>query len=180
VSGSLIDETDGLTSAACYRSRFGSLVDAYRLAGYQPDQDFTYVQVNRRIRQLYPHLLDDTIGRLEAVGASVATHQDTDHLLVNDEYTAAILISRCRQTAGGTTRWTMRLSDRKLPDITVLVRMDPVNEQPCDFYLLPLADIRMPTLRLSQYNAAYVDAYRFDSLDGFAQLALRARIERPA
>lgn len=180
VSGNLIDETDGLPSAACYRSRFGSLVDAYRLAGYQPDQDFTYVQVNRRIRQLYPHLLDDTIGRLEAVGASVATHQDTDHLLVNDEYTAAILISRCRQTAGGTTRWTMRLSDRKLPDITVLVRMDPVNEQPCDFYLLPLADIRMPTLRLGQYNAAYVDAYRCDTLDGFAQLALRARIERPA
>ena len=180
VSGNLIDETDGLPSAACYRSRFGSLVDAYRLAGYQPNQDFTYVQVNRRIRELYPHLMDDTVGRLEAVGASVATHNGTDHLLVNGEYTAAILISRCRQTAAGSTRWTMRLSERKLPDITVLVRMDPVNEQPNDFYLLPFADIRMPTLRLAQYNAAYVDAYRFDSLDGFAQLALRARIERPA
>ncbi|MBI1338282.1 MAG: hypothetical protein GC164_15170 [Phycisphaera sp.] len=31
VSGNLIDETDGLPSAACYRSRFGSLIDAYRL-----------------------------------------------------------------------------------------------------------------------------------------------------
>jgi len=180
VSGNLIDETDGLPSAACYRSRFGSLVEAYRLVGYQPHQDFTYVQVNRRIRELYPHLMDDTVGRLEAVGASVATHNGTDHLLVNEEYTAAILISRCRQSTNGASRWTMRLSERTLPDITVLVRMDPVNEQPRDFYLLPLADIRMPTLRLAQYNAAYVDAYRFDSLDGFAQLALRARIERPA
>jgi len=99
---------------------------------------------------------------------------------VNNEYTAAILVSRCRQTSGGLDRWTMRLSERTLPDITVLVRMDPVNEQPKDFYLLPLVDVRMPTLRLAQHNAAYVDAYRFDSLDGFAQLALRAKIERPA
>lgn len=180
VSGNLIDDSDGLPSAACYRSRFGSLVEAYRLAGYDPHQDFTYVQVNRRIRELYPHLMDDTLERLRAVGASVANHDDTDHLLVNNEYTVAILISRCRQNANGSMRWTMRLSDRKLPDITVLVRMDPVNEHPNDFYLIPLADIRMPTLRLAQYNAAYVDAYRFDTLDGFVQLALRARVERPA
>lgn len=86
VSGHLIDETDSLPSAACYRSRFGSLIEAYRLAGYEPDRDFAYLQINRRLRELYPHLLDDTIGRLQAVGASVAAHGDADHLLVNNEY----------------------------------------------------------------------------------------------
>ena len=58
-----------------------------------------------------------------------------------------------------------------------MVRMNPANDEPSDFYLLPLFDIRTPSLHLAEHNAAYVDAYRFDSLDGFAQLALRTRIE---
>ncbi|MBI1372489.1 MAG: recombinase family protein [Phycisphaera sp.] len=176
----LIDDTDGLPSSACFRARFGTLGDAYRLAGYVPNRDFEYIQINRRIRELYPNLLEDAIGRLEAVGASVVTELDQDHLRVNGQYTAAIAISRCRHTQAGASRWTVRLSDRRLPDITILVRMDASNEQPCDFYLLPLIDLHAPTLRLAEHNAAYVDAYRFDSLDGFAQLAQRTKIERRA
>ena len=108
----------------------------------------------------------------------MAARAAADHMVVNDEYTAAIVISRCRQNLTGTARWMIHFSERKLPDITILVRMDPANEQPCDFYLLPLLDIRVPSFCLTQHNAAYVDAFRVDSLDGFAQLALRARIER--
>ena len=70
-----------------------------------------------------------------------------------------------------------RFGNKWLPDITIMVRMNPANDEPSDFYLLPLLDIRSPSLRLAEHNAAYVDAYRFDSLDGFAQLALRKRIE---
>lgn len=178
ISAHLIDDAQGLPSSASYRTRFGTLVQAYRMAGYEPDRDFSYVQINRRIRQLYPNLMDDTIGRLKAVGASVAARAALDHMVVNDEYTAAIVISRCRQTLTGVPRWTIQFSAPQPPDITILVRMDPANEQPCDFYLLPQWDVRVPSLRLSQHNAAYVDAYRVESLDGFAQLALRARIER--
>ena len=55
--------------------------------------------------------------------------------------------------------------------------MNPANDEPSDFYLLPLFDIHAPFLRLAEQNAAYVDAYRFNSMEGFTQLALRARIE---
>ncbi|MCE9591313.1 MAG: recombinase family protein [Planctomycetes bacterium] len=178
VSAHLIDDTHGLPSSASYRSRFGSLFQAYQLAGYEPDRDFSYVQINRRIRQLYPNVMDDAVGRLKAVGASVAAPGAVGHLVVNGEYTAAIVISRCRQTLAGGSRWAVHFSGQHLPDITILVRMDPVNEQPCDFYLLPLHGIRVPSLRLADRNAAYVDAYRCETLDGFAQLALRAKIER--
>jgi hypothetical protein len=33
LTGALIDETDGMPSSSAYRSRFGSLINAYRLAG---------------------------------------------------------------------------------------------------------------------------------------------------
>jgi len=71
ISAHLIDQADGLPASATYRSRFGSLIQAYRLAGYTPNRDFSYVEINRRLRTLHPTLIDDTIQRLEAVGASI-------------------------------------------------------------------------------------------------------------
>src|SRR5690606_29836389 len=37
LTGELIDETDGMPSSSAYRNRFGSLINAYRLAGYTPE-----------------------------------------------------------------------------------------------------------------------------------------------
>ena len=177
ISAHLIDQTDGVPASATYRSRFGSLIQAYRLAGYTPDRDFSYVEINRRLRTLHPTLIDDTIQRLEAVGASIGMDNGNSHLLVNGEYTASLVLSRCWQTQTGALRWMIRFGNQKPPDITIMVRMNPANDEPTDFYLLPLFDIHTPSLRLGEYNAAYVDAYRVDSLDGFARLALRTRIE---
>ena len=177
VSAHLIDRTEGIPSSATYRVRFGSLVQAYRLAGFEPERDFSYVEINRRLRQLHPTLIDDTVQRLESVGASIGTGGDDRMLLVNGEYTASLVLSRCWQTAAGALRWNIRFGKERLPDITIMVRMNPANDEPSDFYLLPLLDIHAPSLRLGEYNAAYVDTFRFQSLDGFAQLALRTRIE---
>jgi len=177
VSAHLIDQADGMPSSATYRSRFGTLIQAYRQAGYTPDRDFSYIEINRRLRSLHPTLIDDTVQRLESIGASIEVDSSNSHLVVNGEYTAALVLSRCLQTPAGSLRWGIRFGGKRLPDITILVRMNPANDEPSDFYLLPLFDINAPSLCLAQNNAAYVDAYRFDSLDGFAQLALRTRIE---
>ena len=177
VSAHLIDQTEDMPSSATYRSRFGSLIQAYHLAGYTPDRDFSFVEINRRLRTLHPTIVDDTVQRLESIGASIGMDQKNRHLVVNGEYTAALVLSRCMQTPAGSLRWGIRFASEQLPDITIMVRMNPTNDEPSDFYLLPLFDIHAPSLRLMKYNAAYVDTYRFDSLDGFAQLALRTRIE---
>ena len=177
VSAHLIDRTDGMPSSATYRSRFGTLIQAYRLAGYTPYRDFSYVEINQRLRALHPTLIDATVQRLESVGASIGMDNDSSHLVVNGEYTAALVLLRCLQTPSGSLLWRIRFGRKRLPDITVMVRMNPANDEPSDFYLLPLFEIHMPSLRLMEYNAAYVDTYRFDSLDGFAQLALRTRIK---
>lgn len=177
VSAHLIDQTDGMPSSATYRSRFGTLVEAYYRAGYTPDRDFSYVQINRRLRELHPTLIDDTVRRLESVGASVGMEDDSSQFVVNGEYTAALVLSRCLQSPTGSLRWAIRFGSKRLPDITIMVRMNPANDEPCDFYLLPLLDIHTSSLRLAEHNAAYVDAFQCDSLDGFARLALRTRIE---
>lgn len=176
LSSHLIDSADDLPSSAAYRYRFGSLLQAYRLAGYDPGRDYEYIEINRDLRKLYPNLVADVMRRLDAVGAKVTQDHTTDLLLINGEYSASMVLSRCRQTPTGSLRWLIKINQRIAPDITILVRMDPENEQPSDYYLLPIMDIETPRLLLCETNGAHLDTYQFETLDYFASLAARRKI----
>jgi DNA invertase Pin-like site-specific DNA recombinase len=180
VSAGATDADEGMPSSAAYRSRFGSLLAAYRLAGIEPDRDYRYVDANRALRALHPSLVEDLTRRLGEVGATVAHDEATDRLLINGEYTAGVVLSRCRRTAAGSLRWLVRIDQRVAPDVTVLVRMDADNCRPADYYLLPVMDLPAPRVLLCECNGAHLDTYQFDTLDHFAALAARRRIEEAA
>jgi DNA invertase Pin-like site-specific DNA recombinase len=173
----LIDATDGAPSSSIYRSRFGSLIEAYKRAGYNTNRDYDFLQVNRHLRSLYPNVISDTVQQLRGIGATVAEDDTTEQLLINGEYSAALVLTRCRQTPRGSLRWNITLSQRTVPDITIIARMDASNEHPVDFYLLPVIDLPEHRLRLNQENGVFLDTYRFDSLSYFIQMAARVRIE---
>jgi DNA invertase Pin-like site-specific DNA recombinase len=180
LSSQIIDASETLPSSAAYRGRFGSLLRAYRLAGFEPDRDYRYVEINRELRALYPQLVADVIQRLDAAGATVTQDVTTDLLLINGEFSAAMVLSRCRQTPAGSFRWLIKINQRLAPDITILVRMDPANSKPADYYLLPIMDIETPRLLLCESNGAHLDTYQFDNLDYLAQLSVRRQIEEAA
>lgn len=176
LSGLLIDETDGMPSSSAYRNRFGSLIRAYHLIGYTPDRDYEYIQINRQLRRLHPDLVDRIIRQLETLGATVVRDERTDLLFINGEYTASLVLARCKPTPSGSLRWLIRLDQGLAPDITIAARMGVSNEAPDDFYLLPHIDITLPRLLLAESNGSTLDTYRFDTLDYFLQLAVRVKI----
>jgi DNA invertase Pin-like site-specific DNA recombinase len=177
LSAALIDSTEGMPASATYRTRFGSLIRAYRLAGFEPDRDYSYLEINGNLRKMYPGLLDEVVQMLDAAGATVTQDSTTDLLLINGEYSASMVLSRCRSTPAGSLRWFLKIDQQMAPDITILVRMDPANERPTDYYLLPIMDIETPRLLLCEVNGIYLDTYQFDSLDYFVQMAARENIE---
>jgi len=180
LSSHVIDAADDVPSSGAYRTRFGSLLQAYRLAGYDPGRDYRYIEINRDMRALYPQLVADVIRRLDAVGATVTRDTTTDLLLINGEYSATMVLSRCRETPAGSLRWVIQIDQRLAPDITILVRMDAENQQPTDYYLLPIMDIATPKLLLCEANGAHLDTYQFDNLDYFAEMAARRKVEAAA
>lgn len=179
VSARAIDADEAMPSAAAYRSRFGGLLGALRRAGLTPARDYGYVEANRAVRALYPDLVADLTHRLGGIGATVARDAATGLLVINGEYTAAVVLSRCRHTPTGSPRWVVRLDRRGAPDLTVLARLDAANARPADYYLFPLWDVDAPRLVLCEANGVHLDTYQFDSLDEFAALAGRRRIEVP-
>jgi len=177
LTGALIDETDGMPSSSVYRGRFGSLINAYRLAGYSPERDYEYLAINRQLRAVHPHLMGDMIQDLQTMGASVERAAESEVLMINGLYSASLYLARCKATTAGSLRWRFRVPDTKIADIHIVVRMDPSNEQPTDYYLLPAIDLDMPELKLGEFNGASIDTFRFESLEFFFGMARVAKVE---
>lgn len=180
LTGALIDETDGMPSSSVYRARFGSLINAYRLAGYTPDRDYEYLAINRQLRAAHPHLMGDMIQDLQTMGASVERDAESEVLVINGLYSASLYLARCRATVAGSLRWRFRVPSVRIADIHIVVRMDPSNEQPTDYYLLPTIDLDMPELKLTEFNGAAIDTFRFESLEFFLGMARVAKVEAVA
>lgn len=180
LSGILIDESDDMPSSSAYKTRFGSLLRAYELIGYKPDRDYRYIEINQRLRKMYPEIVLNTMNRIKDLGGTVETVENADLVLVNHEICVSIVISRCFQTQAGRNRWKIRLDSGLRPDITIAIRMDVNNRQALDYYVLPSLDIQHPKLRLMDSNGFNLDTYRFDNLDYFLALMRRSHLKEIA
>jgi len=180
LSGLIIDERDGMPSSSLYRSRFGSLLRAYRLIGYAPDRDYRYIEINRHIRESFPILLAGIVAGLETAGGTVVCDPVTHLLFVNEEFTASLVLARSFETQAGALRWQIRFDAGLAPDLTVAVRLDRSNQQPLDYYILPSIDMITGRLRMAEDNALSLDAYRFESLDFLYSMAAHTSFREAA
>ena len=167
LSGITIDEAEGVPSSSAYRSRFGSLLRAYELIGYRPRRDYRYIAINRALRLRHADIVEDVLEALRRWGSIVVVEPVSGALTVNGEFTASIVIARCRRTPAGSRRWRLRFDRGLLPDITIVVRMCANNVDALDYYLLPSIDMEPVKLRLADENGLGLDAYRFEELTEF-------------
>lgn len=180
LSGLIIDETEGMPSAAAYAHRFGSLIRAYQAVGFTPDRDYHYIEVNQFLRRLHPEIVRSTERAIADLGGSVVRDPATDLLRVNGEFTVSLVLARCQTQDSGRYRWKVRFDTGLAPDITVAVRLDQPNQAPLDYYLLPRLDFGLPKLSLAERNSIEFESYRFDTLDYLYGMAERTRIRRAA
>lgn len=180
LSGILIDEAEDMPSSSAYAHRFGGLVSAYKLIGYDPGIDYSYQEINKYLRTLYPEIVEDAIRRIQAMGGTVRREVTNDLLIVNDEMTVSVVISRCQRTEAGSLRWSIRLDTGLQPDFTIAIRMNGDNKSVLDYYLLPGLDVENPKIRLAENNGLALDAYCFDDLEPFFLLTKRAAIPEVA
>lgn len=178
LSGLVIDEQEGMPSSSAYQQRFGGLVRAYELIGYQPERDYRYLAINRRLRAWRPSVVDEVIGALERFGGHVKRAAATDLLTVNDEWTLCVIIARCTPGSSGSPRWLLRFDTSLRPDITVAVRMDRANETALDYYLIARLDMALWPSRLGEENRGLIDSYRFGSLEILSDLAAHGLLEK--
>lgn len=180
VSGIIIDESEGMPSSAAFRHRFGTLIRAYQLIGYTPAINYSFIEINRKLREMFPEVVKTVIEGLQRMGAAVTRDEKTDLLDLNGEISTSLVLCRCNFTPAGSSRWIIRFDNALNPDITIAVRMDEANAAIKDYYLLPAIDMSYEQVRLAEDNGVYLDTYRFDSLEFFFNMAERCRIQEAA
>ncbi|WRY34270.1 recombinase family protein [Thioclava litoralis] len=179
LSGLIIDEAEGLPSSHAYASRFGSLLRAYRLVGYHPRRDYRYIEINKRLRAMYPALVDAIVQGIRDAGGQI--HETAaGELRLNHELTLSLVIARCHALPSGRLRWRIRLDTSRIPDLTLVIRMDPRNRRALDYFLLPLIEIGTAQLRLEEENGLALEAFRSDTPAPLFQLARRQPLEEIA
>lgn len=176
LSGLIIDEAGDIPSSSAYQSRFGSLLRAYQLIGFTPDRDYRYIEINRALRAMYPHVVAEAVSGIQRAGGRVEQNAATELLTINSEFTASIVIVRCCETMAGSLRWQIRFDTGLSPDITVAVRMDEENQTARDYYLLPRIDMTVSHIKLAEHNGSSLDAYRFETLDYLFTMAERIKL----
>lgn len=180
LSGIIINEADGMPSAAVYAHRFGSLIQAYQMVGFRPDRDYRYLEVNKFLRTLHPAIVAETETKIAEVGGEVLRDPATDLLHVNGEFSISLVLARCNVTETGNYRWKVRFDTSLCPDITVAIRLDHTNQVVLDYYLLPRLDFGQKRFCLAENNVFELDSYRFETLDYLYGMTERFRIRRAA
>jgi len=180
LSGILIDEAEDMPSSTVYRHRFGSLIRAYKLIGYTPFRDYSFLETNRVLREFHGQQCAAIVDQLRENGARVQRNSVSDLLTINEEFTASLVLARCRVTVAGNHRWLVRLENSLDPDVTIAARLSPGNQEILDYYLLPQMDTLVRKLRLGSENGIVLDVHRFENLSFLISMARRVGIEEAA
>jgi DNA invertase Pin-like site-specific DNA recombinase len=166
-------------SASVYANRFGSLTRAYELVGFRPERPQAFLEINRRLRQLHPEIVQRTEQMIAGLGGSVRRDEKTDLLTLNDEIVISLVLARCQTLPNGQHHWRIRFdTERFSPDLTVAVRLDPENANELDYYLLPRLGLPDQEIRVSNRNSANFECFRFDDLNFFYGMSERERLQR--
>jgi len=167
LSGLIIEASPELPSSSTVSKRFGSLINAYKLVGYIPPQDYTFLELKELVQDIEADLIGKIQASLESMGLQVVDHGT--HFRLNDQLNIRLVASSVRNN-NGKKRWRYRFDRQQSVDITIAVRLADEQGAIQDFYFFPMIAMEMDKLFMAWTNGIYLDTFRFDDLRYFYDL----------
>lgn len=170
LSGVIIDEDDTGPSSSIVASRFGGLLRAYKLIGYCPSRDYSYIETNETLREIHSNIIDDILVKLENSALFPYTDKNKKQISINGNLKLSLIISRCQKLKSGTLRWIVRFESSLKSDINIIVRMNSSNIYPIDYYILPSIEKFENEIKMKESNPFLLELYLFDDIEFFFEL----------
>ena len=164
ISGFIIDEDDSTPSSSVIANRFGGLLNAYKLIDYTPERDYQYLEINSYLRKKH----SDIVNKIQnEIISSEVKILENKLISVNKALSFSIVLSRCKKTGLNKHRWVVRLDRSLNPEISIIVRMNSLNTEPVDYYILPSIEFLEHELKIKDNNTLLFEMYRFDDIKPF-------------
>jgi hypothetical protein len=173
LSGVIIDEEELLPSSSIYRSRFGGLIRAYKLIGYNPKSDYSWFETKKNINTINTGFTEKIIKNIYRLGGWVTDGGIANGFSVNDEFVLSINTVRCQRLSNGKLRWKIMFIGGNLCDIMLYPRLDSINKSIIDYYFIPTLDVLTNSITLNEENGFVPELYRFDNLECLEMLLKR-------
>ncbi len=176
LSGIMIDEEEMFPSSSIFRSRFGGLVRAYSLIGYNPQHDYSYLEIKKQIAERNLSFIGNLVRDIYHYGGWGAV-QDDGSLYINDEFYISTNLVRCQRLSSGRLRWKIKFNLLHNCDVMIFPRLDSTNNTVVDYFMFPAIDVLHNDLMLHENNNFILELYRFDDLSCLENLVKRTRLE---
>lgn len=171
LSAAIIASADGVFSAETYRRRFGSLVAAFELAGYQPEIHRRRMATAEHYRKRLSELAEDIVRRINCLGGHAVLDPKCRGIRVQQDCRIALGSARAQRSTAGMVGWRVHANRNEKADLTLIARMDSSNTNFKAFYLLPTGHLSLPRIgsqRLS--DSTFARAGRYESLEAICRV----------
>jgi hypothetical protein len=166
----MIAAAEDILSAESYRRRFGSLVAACKLAGYQLEPHHRRAESETRYRSLLKQVASEIVRTVEKCGRRATFNEESCLLCVNDGCCISFGTARAISIARGRICWKIYIDRKARSDLTLVARMDASNVRIAAYYLLPTADLAKTTGKIRISNPSFAGACRYESLEAFSRV----------
>jgi DNA invertase Pin-like site-specific DNA recombinase len=167
----IINKEWSLPSATAYILRFGSILNAYNLIGYQSRYSYREVGMVRHCRAVAKQIVEEVLALAATTGLTINRTEHWWLLQLVDGPRLSITAAWCQPSQAGTALWP--ISSRKVldGDITIIVRLAASDRAPLDYYIIPRREISRLPFSLKGRSGVWAEAYRSDDLSPLLGMA---------
>lgn len=176
LSGSIINRSPGYSTKSMYIHRFGTLQAAYDLVGYEASANYRYFNIITQLHRRRLEIIQDLVTAIGRAGGQARYDSKAKLLTVNEEFTIAVWIARCRPSIYGYPHWPFHKRRLLGADVSILIRVLPDNVTVRDYLIAPAQEAERAAPMLHPNNGVRLDAFLFQSLDPLVEMARRAPI----
>ena len=167
---SIRDDLD-MPCAQMYTVRFGGLLEAYRRIGFAASRNMDHVERDRTVLSLRRRFTATVIAELQRTGVSIRHNSRTKFIEVDGFLTARLVVTRCRKL-GASHGWLLRLHSPTKPDLIVIARLQPGNDEFLDYFCFPARTVEgLKQLTIRAGRKSVFEKHRFDDLAFLEKLA---------
>lgn len=164
VDASLIAAEPGYPAPRYIKEAFGTMADAYLLAGLPITKTLAYARTTRAVRQTLHATIATAKMLIEQAGGTHAPSPAKWCVRINDQVTLKVVVSRSRHDKQGRVRWRIPIHTAPVPDFVLCVQMDNANAAILAYYLVPVADFVEGHIILRGERQDHRGQYRYPSL----------------
>lgn len=171
----LVNAQPSMLSSFAYKSRFGTMREAYTRVGYTPLYQLRRTGLPSDLDRIRSVVIDELTIGFQSVHASISSDGEAT-LDINNEWSIGVVVLYCRKHPACCRNWSLHTAYWPKADILLLVRLERGCEQIKDYFAIPALDIDVLPRRLSDHNDWLYESYRIEHFDSLYVMAERNTI----